>query len=187
MPTRPRLFLLDANVVIELHRIGLWQRLTGCCQIIVPSIVAEREAQFWDSGEGVGKPIPLGDDLAAGRIAIREADAAAMKDTLDLFDPVMQQSLDAGELEALTILREWSQDPPSFSTADFKACEALCLLGLSHLAVSLEEVLERSGLTHRVRPHFSRSALQQVLRRARAAGVQRSGLAGVEGKPRRRR
>ena len=50
-----RLLLLDANIVIYLFEIGLWDKLIGCRDVLLSRIVAEREAQFFedDAGERV--------------------------------------------------------------------------------------------------------------------------------------
>ncbi len=146
MSGKPRLFLLDAGPVIGLHELGLWHELLGRAQVIVPAVVADKEVVFWDDGEGVGRPIDLRGDEAAGRLQIRCADAVALASLLDQFDPVMRERIDPGEAEAMALLRCWEGEVPEFCTADGAAVRAACLLALADRIVSLEAVLRRVGL-----------------------------------------
>jgi len=47
--TRPRLVLLDANIIIEAHALGIWQNLVKKVDISVPSTIARKEAKFFFS------------------------------------------------------------------------------------------------------------------------------------------
>jgi hypothetical protein len=40
--------LLDANIIIELHELGVWERLPSRVVLVVPSVVWQ-EARFYDS------------------------------------------------------------------------------------------------------------------------------------------
>jgi len=95
-----------------------------------------------------------------------------MAETLSHFDAWMSQCIDQGELEALTLLRHWGESPPEFCTADAKACEALCLLDLDHLAVSLEEILRRVGRSVPLNEQFQQAKLEEWLERGRLNRVQ---------------
>ncbi len=177
MPTRPKFFLLDAGPLIELHRLGIWERVVGRAELVIPSIVVEREAEFWDSEDGERKPIRLEPLIASGVIRKVEVDAAQVLETAALYDASIADSIHAGELEALTILRCWEgAERPSFCTGDRLATIALCLLGFSSLAVSLEELLERVGLTARPRPQFCRDKMRRWVEEGVQRWITREGL-----------
>lgn len=146
MSGKPRRFLLDAGPVIGLHELGLWRELLERAQVIVPAVVADKEVMFWDDGGGVGCPIDLRGDEAAGRLQICCADAVAVASVLDHFDPVMRERIDPGEAEAIALLQCWEGERPEFCTADGAAVRAACLLGLADRIVSLEAILRRVGL-----------------------------------------
>ena len=42
-----RLLLLDANVIIKLFELGLWDRVVERCEVLVSKIVKEEEADFY--------------------------------------------------------------------------------------------------------------------------------------------
>jgi hypothetical protein len=177
MPTRPKFYLLDAGPVIELHRLGLWQEVLKRATLVLPGTVAG-EADFYPDSEGAPRRIDLSSDIRAGRVQVKEAEAAQVAQTAQLFDVTMQEAVHLGELEALTLLRLWEGDPPLFSTSDRHAVIGLCLLGFSHLAMSLEAMLAQIGLTQTLSSRFSELTFTDwreigKMRRLRGEGLAR--------------
>ena len=178
MSGKPRLFLLDAGPVIGLHELGLWRELLDRAHVIVPAVVADKEVVFWDDSEGVGRPIHLRRDEAAGRLQICCADAATVASVLDRFDPVMRERIDAGEAEAIALLDWWDGERPEFCTADGAAVRAACLLALADRIVSLEAVLRRVGLgTPRLALKYCEKKVRQWVTEGRQMHVRGEGLA----------
>jgi hypothetical protein len=179
MSGTPKLYLLDAGPVIGLHELGLWGALLDRAEVIVPAIVADREAHFWDDGEGARRAIGLRADEAARRVRIIGADAAAVAQTLSRFDLVMRQRIDAGEAEAITLLCHCEDETPQFCTADRAAVRAACLLGFGDRVISLEAILRRVGLD---RPHladrYSEKRVRQWVAEGREQRLCGQGLAG---------
>ncbi len=61
--------LLDASIVIEAHKIGVWENLIERVEIIVFSIVAHQEALFYSEKEkGIPGPINLKRLIDNGKI-----------------------------------------------------------------------------------------------------------------------
>lgn len=185
MPTKPRLFLLDAVVIIYLHELGLWRQVTGAAEVIVPGVVADREVRYWSKqgqGNGPGRhPIDLRADEASGRITVREADASDLLETQALLPTIVRGGVDLGELEALTLIRLASEPRPAFCTADRLAFHGLCHLGFGELALSVEALLRKLGLTPKggVSRQYSQELFSRWLREARIAAVQeRTTVAG---------
>ncbi|MCD4748431.1 MAG: hypothetical protein K8R59_03565 [Thermoanaerobaculales bacterium] len=174
---KPRFCLLDAGPIIELHRLGVWDQMVERAELVIPSVVAGREVEFWDSGEGVGKPIDLSRFIESGAVEVMEADAQLLQDTLGLFDPTLVESVHLGELEALALLKTWQgENPPSFCTGDRLATVALCLLGFSELAVSLEAFLDQVGLSRKLRRQFRRDAMNRWVEEGRHRVITGEGL-----------
>ncbi len=159
MPTKPKLFLLDAMIVCELHVMGLWRNLTTKTEIFVPRIVAEKECQYWKKEDETSGPIDVLADAQEGLVEVRAASASDFEETRQIFDPSLRDGIHDGEMEALCLLRFWEDEPPEFCTADELAVIGLCLLGKSSLAVSLERILQRVGLGRTVHPKLSQERL----------------------------
>jgi hypothetical protein len=178
MSTRPKFFLLDAGPIIELHRLGLWGQALERAEIVVPRVIAEREAEYWVREDDSRHPINVLADAESPRVTVLDCDEVELRETLGVFDPAVQQSVDPGELHALTLLRVWREDPlPAFCSADRMAIVCLCLLGLSHSAVSLEELLASIGFSVRLEHRFKRNAMDRWLAEGRERHVQGIGLA----------
>ena len=45
--TKPRCVLLDANIVIVAHELGIWDSLKNAYKITLPAVVSRREALFY--------------------------------------------------------------------------------------------------------------------------------------------
>lgn len=178
MPTKPKLFLLDAVVVIHLHELGLWARFTELADVIVPGVVADREVRYWAKeqadGDPIRTPINLRDDAAAGRITIEEADAADLLETQARLPPIAREGVDPGELEALTLIRLAKDPKPVFCTADRLAFHGLCQLGFQEQALSLEALLKRVGLAPKggLNRQFSQKLFEHWIREGSIEAIQ---------------
>lgn len=178
MSGKPRLFLLDAGPVIALHELGLWREVLARAEVIVPAIVADKEVIFWDDGGGVGRPINLRGDEAAGVVRVCSTGADQLAGLLLRFDPVMRECIDAGEQEALALMCVWKGDLPAFCTADGLAAQAACLLGFADGLISLEELLQRIGLDRRdLQRKYSAKKMRQWVQRGRDKRLRGEGLA----------
>ena len=49
---KPRLLLLDADIVITAHSLGIWEQLKAAYEIAVPALVCE--ARYFQSVRGSG-------------------------------------------------------------------------------------------------------------------------------------
>lgn len=178
MSSKPKLVLLDAGPIIELHRLGRWDQVLDRAEVVVPRVIAEREAEYWVREDNSRRPINTLSDAEAGRLSILDCGEGDLRHTLELFDRVTQQSVDPGELHALTLLRCWQRDPvPAFCSGDRMAIVCLCLLGFSESALSVEELLSTVGLTATLKRQFTKLAMAAWVEEGRRRHLQRSGLA----------
>jgi hypothetical protein len=61
--------LLDANIIIESHKVGVWEKLIEKVEIVVSSIVAHKEALFFSEVEGkIPEPINVNRLIQDGKI-----------------------------------------------------------------------------------------------------------------------
>jgi len=178
LSTKPKFFLFDAGPIIELHRTGLWRDVLDRADIVVPRVIAEREAEYWVREDNSRRPINVLADAESERLTVRDCDEAELRETLELFDRTVQQSVDPGELHALALLRGWQGNPlPAFCSADRMAIVCLCLLGFSDAAVSLEGLLGAVGFTVRLDRRFTTTKMMEWVADGRRRSLQDSGLA----------
>ncbi len=177
MSTKPLLVLLDADVIIELHKVGAWNGVLTAYSVEVSEIIARQEVQYYYDKTGKRIHTNLEADEKAGRIHIFSATAVEISDTLGIFDQKMRNGLHTGEIEAITIIRTSSESKElHFCSGDKKACEAIGLLGLSEYGISLEMLLRKAGLTKPIRSHFSEKRFRAIINKASADRIMGTGL-----------
>lgn len=169
--------MLDANIVVETHSLGVWNALIEAASIALPATVAAREARYYgDHHAGEKIRIQLDNALSAGQIEVAEATGEELQDFLGQFDRVFVEGLDAGEAEALALLAAGHLPCYRFCTGDRPAIQALALIGLSERGTSLEAALKSVGLTKRLLRQFTDSFFKLCLREGQEMRVQGIGL-----------
>jgi hypothetical protein len=173
---KPKLVLLDANVIIEAFRVGVWDRLVGKVEVIIARSVFEDESVHWFvQGTGERKYIDLGRFFKEGKVRIVDGPVST-------YSSVRRQVprtliLHAGELESIAWLME-NDEPVSFCTADRAATRALVFLDLTEKAVSLEGLLREHGVSRptkdTLRSQYLDRTLQNWLHSARIEKLQAS-------------
>lgn len=170
-----RLLLLDANVVIYLFEIGLWDELVERCEVLLSRIVAEREAQFFEKDDGEKVYFDLQSYIADNRVTVIDASVADIKAFRDLFDPVYLPRLDDGESESLAYLIK-SPDKCLICSADAIVFRVLALLNRIEQGLSLEEILGEIGLNRSVPWGFSKQFREHWTKRGQQERVRGIGL-----------
>lgn len=95
--TKPQCVLLDANVVIKAHELGVWLQLTERYELILPGTVIRDEARYFKTARRVRKPIRLQELLAKGEIAELSASAEELASVYAIFASWFLETLDPGE------------------------------------------------------------------------------------------
>lgn len=150
--TRSRLILLDANVVIRLFELGIWERIAARHHVLLARTVLD-ESQFYEHADG-RQYIDWDRWSAAATFEVRQALPSEVAAYCRRFDPGYMEKLDAGEAESLVLMR----DEPSarICSADKIVWRVLGNTGQSERGASLEELLAESGLTKSLPERFSR-------------------------------
>ncbi len=151
--TRSRLVLLDANVVIELFRLGIWQQIVDRCEVVLAETVVE-ECQFYDTDDG-RQYIDWDEVRAAGSVCIESLPASDIKTYCDQFGPGYYEKLDPGEAEALALLGRDAES--SICSADKIVWRVLGNTNATERGISLEEILQSSGLTKPLQRRFTKA------------------------------
>lgn len=167
------LVLLDADVVIEIFRLGIWDHLVNKTSIYIAATVAEESDHYFDPVTQQKHSIDLMAEAEAGRITILDGNI----DEIKKVDKTCREhliDLDAGELESIAVTIDGHY---RFCTADKAAVLAMAVLDLREQSISLEELLRRHGVTSRVRMnnHYSGATMAQWLKEGGVLRVQSFG------------
>lgn len=171
---RFRFLLLDANVVIKLFELGLWDSFLSKCDVLLSRTVVETEAQFYFVDQEQ-HAIDLTSDIAAKRLEVVEVELAELRRFMDRFDPTYLEALDPGEAESLAYLAS-SSDPCLICSSDAIVFRVLAQLARSEQGLSLEEVLARIGLARSLPPQYTRAFRERWQKRGEEEAVRGTGL-----------
>lgn len=140
-----KLLLLDADVIILAHELGIWDRLVKTCKISVTETVIDEANMWFDEDEG-SHQIDLAPLVKKGDV---ECVAVPLSEVLRFrkrFNLVYLDGMDPGETESLTLL-ESSDEKWMFCSGDAISFKILGCLAKGDQGVSLEEVLQTCGLS----------------------------------------
>jgi hypothetical protein len=171
-----RLLLLDANVVIEISRHGLWDRMVAQCEIYLAQTVLD-EAQFYEDDQGDKHYIDLASSISLKAITVFNLTPSQLDGFRSQFDPVYFEKLDPGESESLADLLEQS-DKCQICSADKIVYRVLGCLNRPDQGISLDEVLSQIGVGRKLDKKFTKAYREEWTTR----GFQ-EGLAGIGRRP----
>ena len=143
-----RLLLLDANVIIELFRLGKWDSVIERCDIHIARTVVE-EANYWEDENGGQNTIDLTPYENDARITIVETPLSDIVAFKNRFDPNYAERLDPGELESLAFLSSVDKEY-LICSADHIVFKTLGNINLRERGVSLQEILDKIGLSSKL-------------------------------------
>jgi hypothetical protein len=166
--------LLDADVVIRLFELGIWEKLAERTRITLAQQVYDEAGHYYDPVTMAKNQINLQPYKDRGLIDIVECDAAEAAQVRARCCRFAE--LHPGELESLTILCQPGQDA-LFCTADGGAIRAGVMLDLMPKLVSLEDLLSRVGLGR----SFENRALWPLSERRFQRVVKQAGIDKVQG------
>jgi len=153
---KSRLLLFDANVVILLFRLGIWEPVVGRCEILLSRTVAETEADFYVTDDGERHEIDLGPCVEAGQVRLIDVSPSELASFRGQFDAEYFERLDAGETESLIYILK-APEPCLICSADKVVYRVLGNLRRSEAGVSLKEVLASIGLGRSLPHEFSKA------------------------------
>lgn len=139
------LLLLDANIVIYLHELRIWESFITQCRVTITQAVA-KESDYWEDENGFHSPIDLDSDIRTGKIDCIDVPLEIVEAFLKKYGPVYLERLDPGEAESLAFLFN-SKDKWLFTSADEIVFKVLGAAGRFEQGISLEEILQKIGLS----------------------------------------
>lgn len=165
---KPKLLLLDANVIIEAHLLEIWDALKTAYDIAVPSIVVS-EARYFESSSGRSSGINLKKEIDAAEIRAFEGTVEEIQKAFASINDVFLKGIDPGEQEAIALIAAGRCDGYSFCTGDINAIQAMALLNLEDRSVAFETIVNDLKFTAKIRvePYLTEKTLHHHLRAGR--------------------
>lgn len=140
-----RYVILDANVVIDAHRLGVWKALVTQYKITVTNTIAA-EVQFYEGEDGTRYDIDLFKCEEEGIIEIIESEVGEIESVAKKLNPEYAKKVDPGELGAIALIHSGRLgDEFRFCTADGVAIKVMSALGIGSFAVPACKLLEAIG------------------------------------------
>jgi hypothetical protein len=169
-----RLLLLDANVVIEISRHGLWDQVVARCDIHLAQTVLD-ESQFYEDDQGDRQYIDLTSYISANAITVFNLTPSQIDGFRAQFGPAYFEKLDPGETESLAHLLNQSGEC-QICSADKIIYRVLGCLSRSEQGVSLDEVLGQIGLGRTLGREFTKAYREEWTKKGFQEGLTGLGL-----------
>lgn len=165
---KSRLVLLDANIVIQLFTLKLWDAIVAHYDVVLAETVVD-EADFYFDDDNAIK-IDITTDIDAGRVSIESLSASDVARFCRRFGPMFQEKLDPGEAESLALL-DASDQPVQICSADAIVYRVLGSLNRGEQGVSLEELLRHVGRTTHLPRQYTKAAREQWTKQGAVEGL----------------
>jgi hypothetical protein len=168
------LLLLDADVVIDAHRLGMWDKLLVQNKVHIGSVVLRTEVEYYIDNKGRRRNINLMSQHRAQKITELSATLAEQRILRERFDAVLGPKLDPGETESLVLLERTPE--LTFCTFDYAAITAVVLLDMGNRVISFETVLKKCGLSRKLQRKHSEERFKHIVKTAQLMRVMGQGL-----------
>ena len=159
------LLLLDADVIFDLHSLGLFEKIAKTYSLHVTRTVFG-EAQYFKK-DGIKHKINI------------KTDVTVIDDvTLDSLQSVQMEArearlgIDPGELESIAFLST-SEDEIAFCTCDKAAIKLISYMGLERRSISVEKAVRNAGYHKRnLYPRHFDKMFQDCIKEGKALRIQ---------------
>jgi len=139
-----KLWLLDADIIIDFLSIDVFEKLVELHKIFVASSVVEEVDYYKKDREKIEIDFRA-KFIDSGLVQELSATLSETEQMLSNLPPLLRETLHVGEIESLTVLLK--NTDLTFCSCDAAAIRMLPLLNLSENGVSAEKLLEMSGLS----------------------------------------
>lgn len=143
--SKRKLIILDANVIIHAHELGIWNHLINQFDVCIVGIVIDDEAKYFQSQTGIKTDIDLKKSESEGKIQRLDPELSHTQKILKEYKEIFVKGLDPGERDAITLLNSGNFDEHFFCSGDKSAIKAVAVINKTYNAVSLEKLLKDSG------------------------------------------
>ncbi|MBS3787917.1 MAG: hypothetical protein V5A79_02230 [Candidatus Bipolaricaulota bacterium] len=142
--TKKPSFLVDANVIVYSYGIGVWNDMLAEAKIVTASSIVQDEAKFY-SQEWEKIMIDLPGLAKSGKLQEVDPTVSQIEKLQDRFGEYFVEGIDEGERDILAYILTAENVEANFCSADRIALDALAMLGMGNLGISLKEILKIIG------------------------------------------
>ena len=169
-----QLLLLDANIIITAHKLGIWSKLVERCSVTITRTV-ESEADHWQDEKGQFHSIDLSGDIEKGKISCVDVPLSQVGSFLQKFDPTYLDRMDPGETDSLAFLFH-SKENWLIASADGIVFKILGCLGRPDQGISLEEITQKIGRTCKFDRQYTKKFRLSLTKQGQQDGITGRGL-----------
>jgi hypothetical protein len=168
------LLLLDANVVIYLFKLGIWQQVIERCDVHLARTIVESEAQFYETDDGHREYFNFQKHISNREITVFDVIPSDLNTLRNSFDPGYFEKLDPGETESLAYLLNLDEKG-WICSADKIVFRVLGNLYKEDYGISLEELLQAVGLGRPLPQQFTKMFREKWTREGSRERIQGMG------------
>jgi hypothetical protein len=159
-----RLLLLDADVVIDLHAIGLFQKVANAYALQVTEEVF-KEARYYRKG---GRKVRI--DIEGTVDVIRNVSLDSLR-TVQMEARQARTIIDPGEATSIASLLE-RQENQLFCTFDKAAIKLIAFMQLEDRSISLETALRNASIHRSLFPRHLHKAFKESINDGKSLRIQ---------------
>jgi hypothetical protein len=171
MTPKPRLIIPDTDVIIDLHKLGVWDAFVKAYQVHIAEYVLTDEALFYvakrtrlssepEDYYEEKRPIDLSNEIESGEVIIVDPSASEMYRIEAEAKRFAAPDIDDGEKHTIAVVQSDNSGLVA-CLKDKAAIEYAGLIGLAERCISIEAALSKCGLTK----HLSGSQTDEVFKR----------------------
>ena len=154
-----KLLLLDADIIIDLHSLDLFQNICKAYDVHVTKTVLD-EAKFYRK-DGVSWPI----DILSKVIIVDDIEIEALRQVNDQAKKAILQ-IDPGEATSIAYLIQSDEDI-KFCSCDKAAITLVSFMDIEEKCISLEKALKEAGHHKHLYPRHLNSSFEDCIKKGK--------------------
>lgn len=162
--TMKKLLLLDADIVLDLHSLDLFEKIRNAYSLCVTKVVF-REAKYYKK-DGIREKINIKDKVTV----IEQVDIENLK-TVSQEAKEAMLIIDSGEASSIAYLIDAKEDI-TFCSCDKAAITLTAYMELEQRAICLEKALKNAGIHVQLLPRHLHSNFKDCINEGKALRVQ---------------
>lgn len=167
--------LLDAGPVLKLFELGIWGKFIEKCEVTITRTVVQQECLYYEE-DGVRYNInfPFEQATQQGHIKIVDVNPSEAKQAIDKLNH-LNYDIHSGEKETIAFFLKSSEDF-RICAADGAVFRFLGYIGKGEKGISLEEVLNKTGLGGQLEWRFTKKFRDKFTKIGQADKIQNTKL-----------